>query len=187
MLLIIKSDRSEILQIEMEINEMKKRWILCLVLVLIMLQANISHSGITSDILANRLFEQIKVLDLAENNFKEMILSKQYKNLDELCIISSIKQMIRTTQGVLIGQMELIGVDKYVDAKYKKRYSEQRYNSINLKKVILNTNKVELKRLQGFISNGRVHTYTMKSVKAIEESLGLLDKANKLYENEILK
>ena len=151
------------------------------------LVATRSHSETSSDILAYQLYDEIKVLDSVENSFKEMILSKQYKNNDELFILSSIKQMIRTTQGVLIGQMELISVDKYIDTKHKKEYSEQRFNSINLKKVVLNSNRVELERLSNYISNDKVDILSKKSTKAIKKSLKLLDKANRLYEIEILK
>jgi hypothetical protein len=148
---------------------------------------NNSISETSSDILAFQLFEEIKALDSIENTLKEMILAKNYKNSDELFIMSSIKQMIRTTLGVLIGQMELINVDKFVDTENKQEYSEQRFNSINLKKVVINANMVELKRLNSFISNKKVDALTKKSTKAIENSLSLLDKANKLYEKEILR
>ena len=141
----------------------------------------------STDIISMKLFAEIKVLDSVENEIKEMIIAKQFKDNGELFIISSIKQMIRTTQGVLIGQMELLNVDKYVDSKHRQEYSEQRFNSINLKKVVLDANKVELKRLNSYISNDRMTALTKKSTAAIKQSLMLLDSANKLYEKEILK
>jgi hypothetical protein len=146
-----------------------------------------SISTTSSGILSSQLFREIKVLDSVENTLKEIILSKQYSDSDELFIISSIKQMIRTTQAVLIGQMELINIDKYIDTEQRQEYSEQRFNSINLKKVVLNANMLELKRLNSYISNGRVEALTKKSTDAINRSLMLLDNANKIYEIEILR
>jgi len=165
---------------------MRKFIIVSLFSIAIAISPKGSFGEVSPDRISQKLYLQIQKLDAIENDLKEIILKKRYKDGGALFIISSIKQMIRTTNAVLIGQMEMIANDKYIDSKFKKIYSEQRYNSINLKKVVLNANKVELKRLSGFISNRSVDRLTTKSVKIMTSSLELLDDANRLYEAEIL-
>ena len=130
------------------------------------------------------LFDQVKELDQVELAINNGIQSKQYKSTDELFFMSTVMHITRSANAVIIGQTELLGVDPCV-TQYKVWYLSTVNQSINRKKSILYAMMLQMSELSKHISTKQILKLIDLSIKNINASIKLLDKALILSEKNI--
>jgi hypothetical protein len=126
----------------------------------------------------------VKELDKVEQTINKIIQNKQYTTTDDLIFLTNVMHITRSANAVIIGQMELIGVDPCV-TNYKVWYSSTVNQSINRKKPILYSMMLQMSELRKYVATKEILDFIGASIENINVAINLLDKALILTEENM--
>lgn len=161
---------------------MKSLALLAVLLLFIPSVSRASEASLYS--ISNHLYDQVKKLDKVEQTINKIIQSKEYKTTDELFFLTNVMHITRSANAVIIGQMELLGVDPCV-TNYKVWYSSTVNQSINRKKSILYSMMLQMGELRKYSSTKQILEFIEASIENINAAIKLLDKALVLTEENM--